>query len=518
MFVEREFNRDLFLAFVLTTVGVILRYIHVDFPNTPVIIEIGFTMAYLAAAIIKRNYLVFIVLSFIAFFGPHNDITYLQAYIGNIFSVGPFIIYLRLLYRRWLTNIKSSTITGLLWASAVIIGYQLFTTPLVWVYLGILNKSLNLEFVLQSYTLQPFLFESFIAGAFSALMLIIAEKNKRISDNEIRLKTILSSIGDAVIATDINGNIDFMNPIAEQLTGYTSKDVYKQPLCTVFNIVNSQTRQKCENPVHKVFSEGKVVGLANHTKLIRRDGTEYHIADSAAPILFNKQIAGVVLIFRDVTSEYEKRKQMEEYEHQLEYSLEEKETLLKEIHHRVKNNMHIIMSLLSLQASYIDDDRITGLFEESSNRIRSMAMVHEKLYQNENLNYINVNEYIIDLAKIVIDSYTDDNDVELETNIEELFLEIDLLIPCGLIINELLTNSIKHGMKNQEYKKIIITLTSHNKHITLTIKDNGSGEPDNIYNNKGLGMLLVTNLVQQIHGNFTVKQDNGLQSIITFSY
>ncbi|MFK5926914.1 MAG: PAS domain S-box protein, partial [Desulfuromusa sp.] len=143
---------------------------------------------------------------------------------------------------------------------------------------------------------------------------ITAQKQaeEALQESEENLRTTLNSIGDAVIATDINHKIVRMNPIAEQLTGWTSKQAMGKSLLHVFNIVNAKTGQTAENPVDKVLKTGKVVGLANHTVLIAKTGQELQIADSAAPIRNNdNQVTGVVLVFRDVTEEYQTREELQ---------------------------------------------------------------------------------------------------------------------------------------------------------------------------------------------------------------
>ncbi|MFV9616515.1 MAG: PAS domain S-box protein, partial [Gammaproteobacteria bacterium] len=143
----------------------------------------------------------------------------------------------------------------------------------------------------------------------------LEDKYGELSSSRENLLVTLNSIGDAVIATDINGDVNYLNLVAEKLTGWTLEDALNKPLADVFHIVNAQTKEPAFNPVKQVLENGQVVGLANHTQLIARDGAEYHIADSAAPIKnSNGQIIGVVLVFRDVSSEYAVRTALEESE------------------------------------------------------------------------------------------------------------------------------------------------------------------------------------------------------------
>ena len=150
----------------------------------------------------------------------------------------------------------------------------------------------------------------------------LADKYGDLSSSRENLLLTLNSIGDAVIATDINGYVNYLNLVAEKLTGWTLDDALNKPLSDVFHIVNAHTKEPAFNPVKQVLESGQVVGLANHTQLIARDGTEYHIADSAAPIKdSNGDVIGVVLIFRDVSSEYAVRIALEESENRTETCL-----------------------------------------------------------------------------------------------------------------------------------------------------------------------------------------------------
>nr|WP_290224635.1 histidine kinase dimerization/phosphoacceptor domain -containing protein [Trichocoleus desertorum] len=224
-------------------------------------------------------------------------------------------------------------------------------------------------------------------------------------------------------------------------------------------------------------------------------------------------------LYHQVQNELAERKRAEE---QLKLSLKEKEVLLKEIHHRVKNNLQVISSVLRLQSDYVKDDKILALFNDSQNRIRSMALIHEKLYQSSNLLKINFDEYIHDLTDNLIRSYVAfASSVTLTTNAVGVWLNIDTAIPCGLIINELVSNSLKHAFpgSNQENEiRISITSTEENQ-FTLTVRDNGIGFPENIdfRNTESLGLELVCIFTEQLDGTIELNQSNGTAFIITFS-
>jgi len=188
-------------------------------------------------------------------------------------------------------------------------------------------------------------------------------------------------------------------------------------------------------------------------------------------------------------------------EERIQASLFEKELLLKEIHHRVKNNMQIISSLLSIQSRRVEEPLAKIVFKECQNRVRSMALIHEKLYGSKDLARIDFAVYVKSLANYLYRTYeTDPNNVKLNVSVDQVFLGIDLAIPCGLIINELISNALKYGFPSgwKGQGEIEVTMHHHDDHhITLTVRDNGVGIPGevDVWKSGSLGMHLVKILV-----------------------
>lgn len=211
----------------------------------------------------------------------------------------------------------------------------------------------------------------------------------------------------------------------------------------------------------------------------------------------------IIVIIRNITESKLARKQAE---NQLKSSLKEKEVLLKEIHHRVKNNLQVISSLLNLKARYIHDEKVFNVFQDSQNRVRVMAIIHENLSQSNDLGKIKFFDYIQKLTNNLICSYGVDQDIKIHLNIDQVSLKIDTAIPCALIINELISNALKHAFTEHGTGDIYVKLVdlNHGKY-SLTVSDNGVGFPKNIefYKNQSLGLQLVWNLVEQLEGNIT---------------
>ena len=204
----------------------------------------------------------------------------------------------------------------------------------------------------------------------------------------------------------------------------------------------------------------------------------------------------------------------------LKNSLVEKEILLREIHHRVKNNLQTISSLLDLQAESITEEKILEAFRSSQNRIKSMALIHERLYKAEDLSKIKAEEYIEKLIDYLEDTYTSPTwDIEIITDINKLFLNLDVAIPCGLIINELVSNSIKYAFPDNRKGKIKISLQpDESKNLILTISDNGRGIPLEMLaqDSQTLGLQLVKLLVKQLNGKMEIDGTNGTSIKIIF--
>ncbi len=206
-------------------------------------------------------------------------------------------------------------------------------------------------------------------------------------------------------------------------------------------------------------------------------------------------------------------------ENELRSSLKEKNILLQEIHHRVKNNMQIISSLLNLQIKYVDEEEAVNVLIESQNRVQSMAMIHEKLYESENLTNINFIEYIQSLVSNLFHSYNVKNSrIKTILEIDKVNLNMETAIPCGLIISETVSNCLKYAFPNDMSGEIFISLKSIDIGYELIIRDNGIGLPEKLEFSKleSLGLLLVNNLTEQIDGELKINKQNPTEFKITF--
>ncbi len=205
---------------------------------------------------------------------------------------------------------------------------------------------------------------------------------------------------------------------------------------------------------------------------------------------------------------------------QVRQSLKEKEVLLKEVHHRVKNNLQVISSILNLQSSYVKDKRTLEILLESQNRIKSMAFVHESLYQTKDFSNISFREYVENISRNLVHSYgATDSPPILNMDLDDIQLNLDTAIPCGLIINEILTNSLKYAFVPGKKGKIDIVIKEKSGNISISIGDNGKGLSDDIdfRNTESLGLQLVVSLVEQINGKIKLDTKKGTKFTIEFS-
>jgi len=254
------------------------------------------------------------------------------------------------------------------------------------------------------------------------------------------------------------------------------------------------------------------IDFAGIWKHLKKDGTYLDVEKISHAITYDGKRARLVLAL-DVTDRIKAEKE-------LQASLNEKELMLKEIHHRVKNNLQIISSLLTLQSESLKDQTAKEYFADSQNRIKSMAIIHEKLYQTRDFANIDIKEYVNNLVLSLFRAYNiTSSQIEVEVDITNISLDVDTAIPCGLIINELVSNSLKYAFPAKEKGKMSITLKAlDDEKLQLTVSDNGPGLPQNFEPSKAksLGLTLVTILTNQLNGEIKMLNDSGTTFIITF--
>lgn len=258
-----------------------------------------------------------------------------------------------------------------------------------------------------------------------------------------------------------------------------------------------------------IFVSGKI-GDEFAVDMLKKGATDY---------VFKNNLTKLVPAIKRAITERNELEELKRSKIELQNALKEKEMLLKEIHHRVKNNLMIISNLLELQSYYVRDKADLNVFRESKTRADSMALIHERLYQSTDLKSIDIGDYIRNLAADIFDTYVIDPDqINLMVRVDDIRLDTNTAIPLGLIINELLTNSLKYAFPNDKKGNITIELNKNDDKFTLIIKDDGIGFPSDLdyKNTETLGLELVNSLTQQVNGNMELISADGTEFRITF--
>jgi PAS domain S-box-containing protein len=302
---------------LLTVLGAAASYLSVNIPYTKAFIEGRWIFGYMGFALLRRWWVALLMACILSLAGFHK-VSLEIAFLGNMLYAFPIFLVIRFVYPHMLARLRNMVWFGAGWLLLILLCYQAFTTPVVWGFMAFLEGNPIWPGMVQGWRDQPWLFESLLVGIISALGLMVVHVTADLRASQRELATTLYSIGDGVIATDTEGRIRRMNAVAEKLTGWTEADALGQSLDTVFRIIDEASRRPMQNPVKRVLAEGVVVGLSNRTVLMARDGTEYPIADSGAPIRDdNGDVSGVVLVFRDQTEERATQQQLEQQHERL---------------------------------------------------------------------------------------------------------------------------------------------------------------------------------------------------------
>jgi two-component system cell cycle response regulator len=315
-----------------------------------------------------------------------------------------------------------------------------------------------------------------------------------------------------LVALDSNGRITLINRKGCRILGYDQGELIGKNWFET--CLPPQIRHNVAE-VHKQLIEGKIETVEYYENpVLTSSGEERLIAWHNAYIKNERgEITGALSSGQDITEK-------KQAENELKDSLREKELLLKEVHHRVKNNMAVISSLLNLQAEKFANPSVLNAFRDSRHRIRSMALVHEKLYQAKDLSKIEFSQYIKELSQQVSRSNEFQGvRISVKVKANNIKLGIDTAIPCGLIINELLTNAFKYAFPTDRTGKIHIQMKLvENKFYKLIVSDNGVGLPGQIdvQNPSTFGLNLVYLLTQQLEGRVEAQREKGSRFIITF--
>lgn len=324
-------------------------------------------------------------------------------------------------------------------------------------------------------------------------------------------RVIFEAAPSAMVLVGRDGRIGLLNQQAEALFGYARGELLGQP---VEMLVPARFRAQHPAERDRFFAEPSVRAMGAGRDLfgVRKDGVEVPIEIGLNPVRTSEGTFVLAAII-DIT-------QRQRSEGLLRASLTEKETLLREIHHRVKNNMQVVSSMLSLQASYVEEPRFREMFATCEERVRAMALIHEKLYGADNLATIDFGDYVHDLARILVGSYARQREaIHLDVRTEPISLDIRIAIPLGLILNELVTNALKHAFAGRGKRLLVELGASPDGKHRLVVADDGVGLPAGFDPDHAptLGLRMVRGLVQQIDGELLVESPPGTKFEIVFA-
>ncbi|MDZ7659045.1 PAS domain S-box protein [Fodinibius sp.] len=322
----------------------------------------------------------------------------------------------------------------------------------------------------------------------------IAEK--KLAESEKRHRTFTEMAFDAIFEIHVDGTILRCNKRACELFGYSREELIGMHVLDL-------TPEEFHSKQPETFADITTTGDEAWERIYqKKDGMKFPTEIHTAFYEMGGQ-KRLIAYVRDITDH-------KKYEQTIRKSLKEKETLLSEVHHRVKNNLAIISGLLQMQVFNTEDENLLAKLKESQSRIQSIAMVHEKLYSSETFSEIAIDKYINDLLNMIEESMTDfKKDIRVNTDMESIRLTVGQAIPCGLLLNEMITNCYKHAFKNSDEGEINISVREEEGQVKLSVEDNGIGLPEDfsIEQQPSLGMTIINTLTTQLDGQ--LKVDSG---------
>lgn len=328
---------------------------------------------------------------------------------------------------------------------------------------------------------------------------------KALIESEKKFRQIVETSTEGIWLLDLKANTTYVNRQMEEMLGYGQDEMIGRPL---FAFMDEEARAEAK----QLFERRKQGVAEKHDfRFLRKDGSVLWAFVSTNPLKDEHgRFKGAIGMLTDISG----RKLAEE---EIKRSLREKEVMLKEIHHRVKNNMEVICSLLDLQAKQVADKSVHAAFMESMNRVNSMALVHEKLYRSADLAHIDFKEYLQSLVSVIANTYNMP-DVNFSVDMEPVFLDVNIGIPCGLIVNELVSNCFKHAFPDRRKGAIRLGINGGGDAYALLVADNGIGLPEGMdfRNTTSLGLQLVNVLVRQMRGTIELSRKQGTAFTIIF--
>jgi PAS domain S-box-containing protein len=454
---------------------------------------------------------------FIALYDPDSDILDFQYFVDQHDNPPPTAIAGRGLTKYVLRTGKALYATREVYLELIAQGEitSIGFPPVDWlgVPLMINNRAIGVMAV-QSYS-EEFHFseEELDILVFVSTQVAMVIERKR-SEQDLRnmhqlTSEVISNVNTGIIVYDGEARHLIWNGYMEQMTGLQKELVLGRPAGDIFPFFH-------ESNLAKLLDQallGNTIPVPDTEYAVPLTGKTGWLAGSCGPHRDAQgKIIGTIIVLNEITE----RKRAEEA---LRSALSEKEVLLREIHHRVKNNLQVVSSLISLQSEAIQDPIVQGYFQEMQARVRSMALIHEELYQSHDLSRVDFAEYIDKLIDGLTQTYMLNPNVSLQADVEEVYLGVDTAIPCGLIVNELVTNAFKYAFPDARTGEVNVRLhTIDTGNYRLVVCDNGIGISSDIdlENTETLGMQLISILTRQLRGSLRIESSRGTCITIDF--
>ncbi len=342
-----------------------------------------------------------------------------------------------------------------------------------------------------------------------AMAIIRRQAEEALRESEEMFRTVVENSQSGIVLIDDEFRPVYANDELLKIIGYSRRELLGQDFR---RFLDEESRELIIDRYHR-RQKGEAVPSRYEFTFVRKDGRKRLVEISSSVIKDSKNRTQTISQIRDIT---EKR----QAEERLRASLQEQEVLLKEIHHRVKNNLQIISSLLNLQSQHIQDPAALEMFQESRLRVRSMAMVHEKLYRSKDLSHVDFKEYIHSLAYHLFQVFGVGSEaITLTIDVVDVFLDINSAIPCGLLVSELISNSLKHAFPDGRQGEVKVRMQPvAGGFIDLTVSDNGIGlEQDfDLKNSDSFGLQLVDMLTEQLQGTVAIDRNGGTSIKVRF--
>lgn len=336
-----------------------------------------------------------------------------------------------------------------------------------------------------------------------------------LAERENRYRRVVEASPNAIFTTDIHGFLQDLNPAAQRLFGYRNEQVRDEHYSRLME--TGEHREGVDRMFQSVVAGASFSGI--DLTFRKSSGERCYTLSRLYPVVAsNGEVSGVVFANTDITERRTVELQLREREEHLQQLNKEKETLLQEIHHRVKNNLQAIISLIDLQKAYVTDPRDADLFARSADRVRSMALVHEQLYQSSSYADIDFSDYLSSLLREIEASQSDGKSFRFKLKAERLFLGLNRAIPCGLVINELVSNALKHNQGQAEPVEVVVAIWKDTGSVVVEISNSGVPLPEgfDLRDQRGLGLTLVDSLAAQLGGTIAVNGEGRTTFTLTF--